>query len=212
MAAQPTYNLVDSSPPPALLRPAVFLDRDGTINEQMGYINHISRFVLLPGVGQAIRQLNTMGLAVVVATNQSGLARGYFPEPLLDAVHKHMQTLLAAEGAYVDAIYVCPHHPEAKKAQYRQRCTCRKPRTGLLTQAARELGLDLFRSFMVGDRWSDLRCGAAAGTATVLVRTGYGLGEELYIGPQEVLQPDYVADDLVAAANWIAAQKVAGGR
>lgn len=182
---------------------AVFLDRDGTINEQMGYINHISRFVLLPGVAQAIRKLNAMQLPVVVATNQSGLARGYFPESLLDAVHEQMRQQLLAEGAHVDGIYSCPHHPEAKVVQYRNACNCRKPKTGLLEQAARELNLDLSRSFMVGDRWSDLRCGAAAGAATVLVRTGYGRGEELYIGPQEAVQPDFVADDLLAAVAWI---------
>ncbi len=188
------------------LKPSVFLDRDGTINEQMGYINHISRFVLLPGVIQAIRRLNSLQVPVVVVTNQSGLARGYFPESLLQTVHEEMRRQLQAEGAHVDGIYVCPHHPEARQERFRQNCTCRKPKTGLLEQAAAELKLDLSRSYMVGDRWSDLRCGAAAGTATVLVRTGYGRGEELYIGPQETLQPDYVADDLLAATAWIAAR------
>ena len=192
--------------PTRLPLPAVFLDRDGTINEQMGYINHISRFVLLPGVGQAIRRLNSLQVPVVVVTNQSGLARGYFPESLLQTVHEEMRRQLQAEGAHVDGIYVCPHHPEARQERFRQNCTCRKPKTGLLEQAAAELKLDLSRSYMVGDRWSDLRCGAAAGTATVLVRTGYGRGEELYIGPQETLQPDYVADDLLAATAWIAAR------
>ncbi len=192
--------------PTRLPLPAVFLDRDGTINEQMGYINHISRFVLLPGVIQAIRRLNSLQVPVVVVTNQSGLARGYFPESLLQTVHEEMRRQLQAEGAHVDGIYVCPHHPEARQERFRQNCTCRKPKTGLLEQAAAELKLDLSRSYMVGDRWSDLRCGAAAGTATVLVRTGYGRGEELYIGPQETLQPDYVADDLLAATAWIAAR------
>lgn len=184
-------------------QPAVFLDRDGTINEQMGYINHISRFVLLPGVAQAIRRLNSLQLPVVVVTNQSGLARGYFPESLVEDVHKEMRRQLQAEGAHVDGIYICPHHPEAKELQFRVNCTCRKPKTGLLEQAALEMRLDLSRSYMVGDRWSDLRCGAAAGTTTVLVRTGYGRGEELYIGPQEVVQPDFVADDLEVAVAWI---------
>ena len=192
--------------PTRLPLPAVFLDRDGTINEQMGYINHISRFVLLPGVIQAIRRLNSLQVPVVVVTNQSGLARGYFPESLLQTVHEEMRRQLQAEGAHVDGIYVYPHHPEARQERFRQNCTCRKPKTGLLEQAAAELKLDLSRSYMVGDRWSDLRCGAAAGTATVLVRTGYGRGEELYIGPQETLQPDYVADDLLAATAWIAAR------
>ena len=187
--------------------PAVFLDRDGTINEQMGYINHLSRFHLLPGVGQGIRHLNEYGLPVVVVTNQSGLARGYFPESLLEAVHTEMHRLLALEGARIDGLYVCPHHPEAKEERYRLACSCRKPKTGLLDLAAREMGLDLRRSYVVGDRWSDLRCGAAVGATTILVLTGYGRGDACYIGPGQAVQPDYVADDLAAAVRWIIARE-----
>jgi len=189
------------------LQPAVFLDRDGTINEQMGYINHLSRFHLLPGVGQAIRTLNQFGLPVVVVTNQSGLARGYFPESLLDAVHAEMRRLLALDGARINGLYVCPHHPEAKEERYRLACACRKPKTGLLEQAAAEMGLDLRRSYVVGDRWSDLRCGAAVGAATILVLTGYGRGDAAYIGPGQAVQPDYVAEDLTAAVRWILARE-----
>ena len=188
-------------------KPAVFLDRDGTINEQMGYINHLSRFHLLPGVGQAIRTLNQFGLPVVVVTNQSGLARGYFPESLLDAVHAEMRRLLALDGARINGLYVCPHHPEAKEERYRLACACRKPKTGLLEQAAAEMGLDLRRSYVVGDRWSDLRCGAAVGAATILVLTGYGRGDAAYIGPGQAVQPDYVAEDLTAAVRWILARE-----
>ena len=184
-------------------RPAVFLDRDGTINEQMGYVNHLSRFQLLPGVARAIRSLNEAGLPVVVVTNQSGLARGYFPESLLEAVHAEMYRLLAQEGARLDGLYVCPHHPEAREERFRLDCDCRKPRTGLLERAAAELGLDLGRSYMVGDRWSDLRCGAAVGASTILVLTGYGLGDAAYVGPGQPVQPDHVAEDLLAAAEWI---------
>jgi D-glycero-D-manno-heptose 1,7-bisphosphate phosphatase len=184
-------------------QPAVFLDRDGTINEQMGYINHISRFVLLPGAGSAIRRLNEHRIPVVVVTNQSGLARGYFPESLLDEVNRKMEQELARDGAHLDGLYICPHHPEAKQEKYRKKCNCRKPKTGLLEQAARELGLDLNRSFMVGDRWSDLKCGAAAGATPILVLTGYGRGDEKYIGPAQSLQPASVARDLNAAVDWI---------
>lgn len=187
-------------------RPAVLLDRDGTINEQMGYVNHLSRFHLLPGAARAIRGLNEAGLAVVVVTNQSGLARGYFPESLLEAVHAEMYRLLAQEGARLDGLYVCPHHPEAKEERFRLDCDCRKPRTGLLERAAAELGLDLGRSYMVGDRWSDLRCGAAVGASTILVLTGYGLGDAAYVGPGQPVQPDHVAEDLLAAAEWIIAR------
>ena len=183
--------------------PAVFLDRDGTINEQMGYINHISRFVLLPGVGRAIRRLNERSIPVVVVTNQSGLARGYFPASLLDEVHEKMAGQLAAEGAHIDGLYICPHHPEAKQEQYRKACNCRKPKTGLLEQAAADLQLDLGNSFMVGDRWSDLKCAAAAGATPILVLTGYGRGDQLYIGPQQKLQPALIAEDLNQAVDWI---------
>ena len=186
--------------------PAVFLDRDGTINEQMGYINHLSRFRLLPGVGQAIRLLNGHGLPVVVVTNQSGLARGYFPESLLEEVHDEMRRQLALEGARIDGLYVCPHHPEAKVARFRLDCPCRKPKSGLLEQAAVELRLDLRRSYVVGDRWSDLRCGAAVGAATILVLTGYGRGDLAHVGPGQPVQPDHVAEDLLAAAHWIIAR------
>ncbi|MFP7755712.1 D-glycero-alpha-D-manno-heptose-1,7-bisphosphate 7-phosphatase [Thermodesulfobacteriota bacterium B35] len=187
-------------------RPAVFLDRDGTINEQMGYINHISRFRLLPGVGPAIRRLNEHDIPVVVVTNQSGLARGYFPEALLGRVHDLMREQLAAEGARIDGLYICPHHPEAKEERFRLACDCRKPRTGLLEQAAREMDLDLARSFMIGDRWSDLECGARVGATPILVLTGYGRGDHAYIGPTRTLQPALVAEDLGMAVDWILAR------
>ncbi len=183
---------------------AVFLDRDGTINEQMGYVNHISRFVLLPGVPEAIRMFNERSIPAVVVTNQSGLARGYFPAALLEAVHAEMGRLLAAQGAYLDGIYVCPHHPEAKVAQYRQACRCRKPQPGLLEQAAADLHLDLSRSFMIGDRWSDLECGCRAGAVPVLVLTGYGRGELEYISPKRpAVQPALTAENLLDAAEQI---------
>ncbi|VAW36257.1 D-glycero-beta-D-manno-heptose-1,7-bisphosphate 7-phosphatase [hydrothermal vent metagenome] len=184
-------------------RPAVFLDRDGTINEQMGYINHISRFHLLPSVAEAVRLLNERQVPVVVVTNQSGLARGYFPPELLDEVHEKMAGQLAQKGAHIDGLYICPHHPEAKEERYRQECCCRKPKTGLLEQAAVEMNLDLKRSFMVGDRWSDLKCAIRAGATPILVLTGYGRGDLQYIGPQQEIRPAYVADDLLGAARWI---------
>ncbi|MDD3618357.1 MAG: HAD family hydrolase [Desulfobulbaceae bacterium] len=184
-------------------RPAVFLDRDGTVNEQMGYINHISRFHLLPGVAEAVRLLNRHAIPVVVVSNQSGLARGYFPEELLEEVHGKMNALLAEAGAFVDGIYVCPHHPEARKKQYRQVCDCRKPKTGLLERAAAELELDLSRSFLVVDRWSDIECAVRAGCSPVLVLTGYGRGEYAYIGPEQEIQPEFVAENLLDAVRWI---------
>jgi D-glycero-D-manno-heptose 1,7-bisphosphate phosphatase len=187
------------------MKPAVFLDRDGTINEQMGYINHLSRFQLLPRAAAGIRLLNENRIPVVVVTNQSGLARGYFPPELLTEVHEKMHRELAAAGAHIDAIYICPHHPEAKALEYRRQCDCRKPRTGLLTRAARELALDLSRSYLAGDRWSDLKAAAACKMTGILVLTGYGQGDLAHIGPQERIQPHYIAVDLYDAAQWIIA-------
>jgi len=191
------------------MRPAVFLDRDGTINEQMGYINHISRFVMLPRVAAAIRLLNDQGIPVVVVSNQSGLARGYFPESLIGEVHAKMTEALAQEGAHVDGIYICPHHPEAKEERFRLACDCRKPKPGLFKTAAEDLDLDLARSYVVGDRWSDLKAAAAVHAKGVLVLTGYGRGDYEYIGPVQAVQPRYVAEDLYAAVRWIV-QDMAG--
>ncbi len=189
-------------------RPAVFLDRDGTINEQMGYINHISRFHLLPEAASAIKLLNDHDIPVVVVSNQSGLARGYFPKELVDTVHDKMNNLLAEQGAQVDGIYICPHHPEAKEEKYRQECNCRKPKTGMLQQAAEDLNLDPARSFLVGDRWSDIKCAAQAGCTPVLVLTGYGKGDYEYISPGQEIQPDFVGENLLEAAEWIIRQIV----
>lgn len=185
------------------LRPAVFLDRDGTVNEQMGYINHISRFYLLPDAARAIKLLNDHGIPVVVVSNQSGLARGYFPLSLLDEVHEKMNSMLAKAGAHIDGIYYCPHHPEAKEEEFRKKCDCRKPRIGMLLRAAEEMDLDLSSSFLVGDRWSDIKCAERAGCDSVLVLTGYGRGDYQYIGPTQQIQPSYVAENLSEAVEWI---------
>ena len=189
-------------------KPAVFLDRDGTINEQMGYINHTCRFQLLPGAANAIKKLNDAGIPVVVISNQSGLARGYFPEELLVAVHEKMNRQLAEVGAHVDGIYYCPHHPEAKEERFRTACNCRKPKPGLVLQASEEMGLDPKRSYMVGDRWSDIKTAANCGATSILVRTGYGRGDEQYIGPHQEIQPDFKADDLSGAVDWILSHSI----
>jgi D-glycero-D-manno-heptose 1,7-bisphosphate phosphatase len=185
------------------LRPAVFLDRDGTINEQMGYINHLERFVLLPGSARAIARLNQAGFVVVVITNQSGVARGYFPEELVHEVNRKMIRSLAREGARLDGIYYCPHHPQGETSLYRLDCTCRKPRPGLLHRAAAEHSLDFKQSFVVGDSVSDLKAARQVGAKAVLVLTGYGRGEFDYVLPEKKVRPDYVAENLGAAVDWI---------
>lgn len=186
---------------------AVFLDRDGTINEEVGYVNHIDRLKLLPRVGEAIRLLNQHQIKTVVITNQSGVAKGYFPESLIHQVHQKIQDLLKAEGAYLDGIYYCPHHPDFGLPPYRQRCRCRKPATGLIEDAVRDLNLDCSISYMVGDRGVDIEFGHLIGTKTILVFTGYGKGEWELFKDQWKVKPDYVAEDLLEAVHWILQQE-----
>ncbi len=186
---------------------AVFLDRDGTINEEVGYVNHIERFNLLPRAGQAIRLLNQRGWKVVVITNQSGVARGYFPESLIDQVHQKMRDLLKKDGAHLDGIYYCPHHPEIGIPPYRQKCRCRKPATGLIEAAVKELNLDPSGSYMVGDRGADIEFARRVGAKAILVLTGYGRGEWEYSGEQWQVKPDHVAEDLLEAVQWILLQE-----
>ncbi len=185
----------DSSTP----RPAVFLDRDGTIAEEVGYLNHTSRFRMFPFVGAAIRRLNEAGLPVVVVTNQSGVGRGYFPESLVRTVSELMEKQLATAGARIDAIYYCPHTSA-------DNCECRKPKTGMLDRAAREHALELGRSFIVGDRYGDIELARRVRARGILVRTGYGEGELAWHSAKWPRQPDFVADDLKQAADWILRQ------
>lgn len=175
---------------------AVFLDRDGTICEEMGYLNHISRFRMYPFAADAIRRLNRAGLRVIVVTNQSGVARGIFPESLVHRVHEKMVTELAAAGARVDGIYFCPHRSE-------EACGCRKPHPGMLERAAREHGLELAGSYVVGDRYDDLEMAQRIGGRGILVLTGYGRGEYELHGAARLKQPDRVVEDLSAAVNVI---------
>ncbi len=182
---------------------AVFLDRDGTLSEEVGYVNHLDRFKLYPWTAQAVRRLNQAGLQVIVITNQSGVARGYFPESLVQEIHQLLQAQLAAAGAFLDGIYYCPHHPEGSVLPYRISCACRKPGTGLIQRAALEKNLDLTSSFIVGDRYQDLRPGFTVNARTILVLSGYGKGEYLYQKDTWPRQPDFAAPTLLEAVDWI---------
>ena len=177
-------------------RAAVFLDRDGTIADEVGYLNHVSRFRMFPFAGPAIRRLNEAGLAVIVVTNQSGVARGYFPESLVQQVNECMQRELAAAGARVDAVYYCPHSSA-------DGCDCRKPKTGMIERAAREHKIDLGHSYMVGDRYGDMELAFRSGCKAIFVRSGYGLGEEAWHAREWTRQPDIIVEDLQAAVDWI---------
>src|SRR5262249_23242022 len=146
--------------------------------EEVGYLDRIERVELYPWTIDAIRALNRANFRTVLVSNQSGVARGFFSEAVVADVHRHLAELLEPGGARSDAYYYCPHHPDGKVQQYAIRCDCRKPARGLIDRAARELGIDPARSFVVGDRWLDVELARVAGARGVLVRTGYGLTEE----------------------------------
>lgn len=183
------------------MTPAVFLDRDGTLIEDVGYLDRVERLQFYPWSVESVRLLNNAGFQVVIITNQAGVARGFFKEAFLADVHGEIRSRFAAGGARIDGFYYCPHDPDAPVEAYRQVCDCRKPLPGLVHKAAQDLSLDLTRSFVVGDRWLDVRVGRAVGARSLLVRTGYGRTEEAN-GPPGV-RADHVADNLVEAVSWI---------
>ena len=184
-----------------MTKPAVFLDRDGTLLEEAGYLDRLERLVFFPYTIDAVRLLNRAGFTVVVVTNQAGIARGIFKESFVAEAHRHVADRLAAGGARVDGFYYCPHHPEAVVEEFRRDCDCRKPKPGMLTRAAADLDLALDRSFVVGDRWHDLEAGQQVGARTLLVRTGYGRTEEA--SPKPHVRPSAVADNVIEAVSWI---------
>lgn len=199
----PSHGITLPSMPQTLPgRPAVFMDRDGCLIEEMGYLNHPSRVRILPRTAAAVSRLNAAGIPAIMATNQAGIARGYFSEDTLLLINAEVERQLEQHGARLDALYVCTHHPTAGNPPHRQVCDCRKPKPGLLRRAAEELGLDLSRSVMVGDKPSDVEAGQAAGAAGVLVLTGYGRGEWETQRHGWTVEPDHVADDLLDAVEW----------
>jgi D-glycero-D-manno-heptose 1,7-bisphosphate phosphatase len=182
---------------------AVFLDRDGTVNEEVGYLRDLAKLVLLPGAAQAIRRMNEAGFKVVLVTNQSGVARGYFPENLVHETHARLDAMLKKEGARIDAIYYCPHHPTAGNSRFTVDCDCRKPRTGLIDRAVRDLAINIARSYMVGDKWSDVELGQRAGAVSILVQSGFRHDDPGNRRPDHVRDPDFIAASLNDAADWI---------
>ena len=170
----------------------VILDRDGTIIIERNYLSHPDEVELLPGVGQALRELRKLDLGLVVVTNQSGLGRGYLDQARLDEIHARLRELLEAESAEPDGIYYCPHHPDDD-------CSCRKPRPGLVELAARELHFDPSASFFIGDKACDVDLGRRLGGVTFLVRTCYGRQHEA----SGNVEPHFMVDDLVAAVKII---------
>ncbi len=184
-------------------RPAVFIDRDGTISEEVGYINHPSRFRVFPYAARAIKLLNDQGWLAVVITNQAGVARGYFSESMIETIHDNLRQSLRDEGARVDAIYYCAHHPTVGEPPYRQECDCRKPKPGLVTRATNDLDIALEQSWMIGDRYGDIELARNAGVRSALVLSGYGRGEWENQRSLWKHEPDLVAENLLEAVQSI---------
>ena len=181
---------------------AVFLDRDGTLNIDSGYIADPQELVLYPWAGQAIRLLNENGIKAIVVTNQSTVARGYCSEQMIDAIHDKLQQDLAKEGARLDAIYYCPHHPEIGESPYLKDCDCRKPRPGMLYKAEREHQIDLTASYVIGDKTLDIQVARSVGARGALVLTGFGR-DSIHRFQGSALQPDLVCDNVLEAVRAV---------
>lgn len=184
-------------------KPAVFFDRDGTLNRDVGYVTHLDAYELLPRAAAAVRRVNEAGWLAILVTNQAGVARGYFPESMVEAAHGKLRDELRAEGARLDAIYYCPHAPNGDVPAYAIDCRMRKPYPGMILKAAEERGVDLEKSVMLGDKYSDLEAGWRAGCGAGLLLTGYGRGERELRGARWPRQPDFVAEDAYHAVEIV---------
>lgn len=187
------------------MRPAAFLDRDGTIIEELGYLTPDSTLSVFPWSVDAIRLLNRAGYRVVVVTNQGGIGRGLYTEEFVIETHAMLAQRFATGGAVVDAWQYCPHHPEGQIEQYRVSCACRKPGTGMVDDAVRLLGdIDVTQSWVVGDQWRDVQLGHAIGGKSILVRSGHGTAQE-QTWPADIAAPTAICDNLMAAVAHILA-------
>ena len=179
---------------------AVFLDRDGVITQEPPHYAHrVDELEFIPRSPEAIKLLNENNFVIIIVSNQSGIARGYYQEEDTVTFNQAMEKKLAEIGAHIDAIYYCPHHPEAKIEKYRIDCDCRKPKTGMLKRAEKNMNIDLKKSYIVGDRWSDIEAGKNTGCKTILVKTGSGIKSL----KSNKITCDYIANDLYDAAEHI---------
>jgi D-glycero-D-manno-heptose 1,7-bisphosphate phosphatase len=183
---------------------AVFIDRDGTINEDVGYLSSPDDLVIYPWASEAIRLINKAGLKAIVVTNQSGIARGLLSEADLELIHRRLREELSRQGAHIDGIYFCPHHPQIGNEKYRMQCDCRKPAAGMLRVAAEEHRVDFNRSWLIGDKASDLESAARVGARAILVLTGYG---PRTLGRIEPARAEFTAPNLLAAVQGILLQE-----
>jgi len=178
---------------------AIFLDRDGTIVEDVGYLGECDKIKFLPKVGEAIKLLNENGFKVIIITNQAGVARGYFTEETVKEVNRHIKESLAKERAFIDMIYYCPHHVEGIIGKYKEECYCRKPNPGMIEKAVSEFGIDLTDSFTIGDKISDIEAGRRAGCKTILLADEDPPRNER----EDALMPDHIVPGLYEAAKWL---------
>ncbi len=193
------------------LQPAIFIDRDGTINEDIGYLSHPNELYTYSFAAEAIRLINDAGLSVIIITNQSGVARGFLDETMLARIHERLLNELARQGAQIDGIYYCPHHPRIGNEIYRKDCQCRKPKTGMLEQAAHEHSIALAESYVIGDKASDINLATNAGAKGVLVMTGYGA--DTYANVERFpCYPSLIADDLLNAVRLILTERQSQSR
>lgn len=182
----------------------VFLDRDGTLNQEVHYLHRPEDLKLIPGVPKALRLLKQAGYRLVVVTNQAGVARGYYKTEDVESLHRYMNRVLEEDGASIDAYYYCPHHPEHGVGSYKKQCNCRKPGTGMFEMAQKRFEVDKARSFMVGDKLLDVKAGKNYGITSILVGTGYGREQhERDVKAAHGFIYDYYAENLMDAARWI---------
>jgi D-glycero-D-manno-heptose 1,7-bisphosphate phosphatase len=187
---------------------AAFLDRDGTINEDVGHIIDPGMFQLIPEAVDAMKDLREAGFILPLITNQAGVAHGLMTEQHLKKVLTRFESILKEEGTYLDGVYYCPHHPEEGIGAYKRECDCRKPGSEMLTRAADNLGINLSVSYMIGDHWTDVQAGIAAGCKAIMLRTGHGPQEIAKLSEDELSKAAFVAEDLRQAADWILDQEV----
>jgi D-glycero-D-manno-heptose 1,7-bisphosphate phosphatase len=189
---------------------AVFLDRDGTINEEVGYLDDLAKVKIIPAAFEAIRLININAMKTVVISNQAGVARGLFSEEFVNITNEYLQTALRGKNAIIDKFYYCPHHPTEGIGQYRQKCNCRKPASGMLLRAAEEMNIDLEQSYIIGDRYNDIEAGKKVGVKGVLVKTGFGQSLLQDDGPDRLTpqnKPDFIAADILEAIQLILKDK-----
>lgn len=187
----------------------MFLDRDGTITPEVGYVTDPDELRLLPKAAEAVKILRTAGFKIIIVTNQSAVARGMMDIQTLEKINERLKALLDAEGAGLDGLYYCPHHPTEGKGEFTRACDCRKPAAGLFLKAAEEHGIDLAKSFFIGDKLSDISMAPALGAKGILVETGYGkeefesLTQMVSQNKKNLYKPVFLAKDVYSAAVWI---------